>query len=65
MKSRLRSGGVLLADNLLWSGRVFDESDRSEATEAVREFTRLVTADPDWTASIVPIRDGLLVARLR
>ena len=65
MKSRLRSGGVLLADNLLWSGRVFDESDWSEATEGVREFTRQVTADPDWTASVVPIRDGLLVARLR
>jgi predicted O-methyltransferase YrrM len=29
----------------------------------VREFTRLVTTDPAWTASIVPIRDGLLVAR--
>jgi predicted O-methyltransferase YrrM len=65
MKSRLRSGGVLIADNLLWSGRVFDDSDRSEATEGIRAFTRQVAADADWTASIVPIRDGLLVALRR
>ncbi|HUF46917.1 MAG TPA: O-methyltransferase [Vicinamibacterales bacterium] len=65
IKSRLRSGGVLITDNLLWSGRVFDPSDRTADTEAIRRFTALVIADPDWTASLVPIRDGLLVARLR
>jgi predicted O-methyltransferase YrrM len=64
IKSRLRSGGVLIADNLLWSGRIFDESDTSTTTAGVREFTNLVTSDPDWAASIVPIRDGLLVAQL-
>ena len=65
MKSRLRSGGVLIADNLLWSGRVFDDADRTPETEGIRAFTSRVGADPDWTASIVPIRDGVLVARLR
>ncbi len=59
---KLRPGGVLLVDNLLWSGRIFDASDRSEATEGVRELTRLVFNDPSWTASIVPIRDGVLLA---
>ncbi len=63
IKARLRSGGVLIADNVLWSGRVLDAADRSAATEAIRQFTRLVADDADWTASIVPIRDGLLVAR--
>jgi len=48
---------------VLWSGRVLDAADRSAATEAIRQFTRLVADDADWTASIVPIRDGLLVAR--
>ncbi|HSG00470.1 MAG TPA: O-methyltransferase [Vicinamibacterales bacterium] len=65
IKSRLGSGGILIADNLLWSGRVLDEADRSEATDAIRRFTRLVADDADWAASIVPIRDGLLVARRR
>lgn len=61
--SRLRPGGVLIVDNMLWSGRIFDEADRSAHTQGVRTLTKLVTADPDWTASIIPVRDGLLVAR--
>jgi caffeoyl-CoA O-methyltransferase len=64
IKSRLRKDGVLIVDNLLWSGRIFDESDTSTSTAGIRELTRLVTSDPDWVASIVPIRDGLLVATL-
>jgi predicted O-methyltransferase YrrM len=60
---RLRPGGTLITDNLLWHGRVLDETDQSPDTVGVREFTRMVTTDPSWTASIVPIRDGLLVAR--
>ena len=65
IKSRLRSGGVLIVDNLLWSGRVFDESDMSSSTEGIREFTMRVTTDSEWVASIVPIRDGLLLAQLQ
>lgn len=62
IEGKLRSGGVLIVDNLLWSGRIFDPNDRDPATEGVRQFTQLVTKDPRWSASIVPIRDGLLVA---
>lgn len=60
---KLRPGGVLIIDNMLWSGRIFDAEDRSAATEGVREFTRLITSDPGWAMSLVPIRDGLIVAR--
>jgi predicted O-methyltransferase YrrM len=62
IKEKLRPGGVLITDNLLFHGRIFDRNDRSKPVEGVREFTRLVMADPAWTASIVPIRDGLLLA---
>lgn len=65
IKDRLRPGGVLITDNLLWSGRIFDTADRSKDTEGIREFTRLITADPDWTTSVIPIRDGVLVAQKR
>jgi predicted O-methyltransferase YrrM len=65
IRERLRPGGVLLVDNLLWHGQVLDPADRSPDTEGVRELTRLVTTDPTWTASVVPIRDGLLLARRR
>lgn len=59
---KLKAGGLLLADNMLWSGRIFNVRDRSHATRAVREFTRRVQADPRWISSVIPIRDGLLVA---
>jgi caffeoyl-CoA O-methyltransferase len=61
--AKLRPGGVLIIDNMLWSGRIFDEHDVTPATHGVREFTRRITADPDWTVSLVPIRDGLILAR--
>ena len=59
---KLRQGGALIVDNLLWHGRIFDEADRSPDTEGVRELTRRVMESRDWIASIVPIRDGVLVA---
>ena len=65
IRERLRPGGVLLVDNLLWHGQVLDPADHSPDTEGVRELTRLVTTDPAWIASVVPIRDGLLLARRR
>jgi predicted O-methyltransferase YrrM len=62
IESRLRPGGVLVIDNMIWSQRIFDPTDRSPMTEGVREFTRLITQDPHWIVSLVPIRDGMIVA---
>jgi predicted O-methyltransferase YrrM len=59
---KLRPGGVLIVDNLLWHGRIFDASDRTANTAAIHEFTRQMTTDPGWITTIVPIRDGVLVA---
>lgn len=63
IESKLRRGGLLITDNLLWSGRIFDSKDKSPATQGVRKLTRMVMRSSQWTASIVPIRDGVLVAR--
>jgi predicted O-methyltransferase YrrM len=65
IKAHLRPGGLLLADNVLWYGRVLDRRVRDPATEALRSFTRAVFEDPDFTATVVPLRDGILVAYLR
>ena len=62
IESKLRSGGVLIVDNMLWSGRIFDASDSSADTAGVRELTRLLTTSPQWTTSVIPIRDGVVVA---
>jgi caffeoyl-CoA O-methyltransferase len=61
----LRTGGVLLIDNLLWSGRILDDADQSPDTEGVRLVTRRIMDSEDWISSIVPIRDGVLVAYKR
>lgn len=62
---KLRTGGVLIIDNLLWSGRILDPADQSPDTEGVRAVTRRVMESDEWIASIVPIRDGVLVAYKR
>jgi caffeoyl-CoA O-methyltransferase len=63
IEEKLRPGGLLIIDNMLWSHRIFDETDTSEATEAIREFTRRITTSDNWIATLVPIRDGLIVAQ--
>ena len=62
IKQKLRNSGVLIIDNILWSGRIFNKMDKSAATEGVRKFTEMITQDPDWIVSLLPIRDGLVVA---
>lgn len=62
IKEKLRSGGVLIIDNLLWHARIFDEADQSKNTAAIRQFTRDITTDPDWIVNLIPVRDGVLVA---
>lgn len=62
IKEKLRPGGILIVDNILWHGHVFEQSDSSAATEGVRELTRLITSDPDWIVSLLPVRDGVIVA---
>lgn len=61
--TKLRPGGLLLVDNMLWHGRIFERRDSSPATRGVRELTRRIQTDPGWIASVIPVRDGLLVAQ--
>ena len=62
IREKLRPGGVLIVDNLLWHGQVLDANDHDPTTEGVRELTRLLTTDPAWVSSLIPIRDGMLMA---
>ena len=60
---RVRPGGYLLADNVLWSGKVVQGSVRDKATEGIREFNRRLFARRDFVSVIVPLRDGVAIAR--
>lgn len=63
--SLLRPGGLMAVDNTLWSGAVADESDQREATRAIRALNVKIAADSRVTASLIPIGDGLYLARKR
>jgi predicted O-methyltransferase YrrM len=61
----LRTGGLLAVDNTLWSGKVADPSQRDADTVAIRELNARVSNDLRVSSSLVPIGDGLLLARKR
>jgi len=60
---KLRPGGILIIDNMLWHGRIFDPTDQAATTQGVREFTRQICESPNWIVSLAPMRDGLIVAQ--
>jgi predicted O-methyltransferase YrrM len=59
---RLRSGGLLVADNVLWSGKVAEKSPTEDSTKAIQEFNCQLYASPDMFTTILPVRDGIAVA---
>lgn len=58
---KLKKGGLLVADNVLWSGKVAQKNPDKE-TQAILEFNRMLYDAKDLFATILPIRDGLAVA---
>ncbi|QYH39723.1 O-methyltransferase [Algoriphagus sp. NBT04N3] len=62
---KMPSGSIILADNVLWSGKVLPEGRKKldKDTEAILEFNRKVHQDSRVENSILPIRDGILMAR--
>lgn len=61
----LRPGGVIAVDNVLWGGSVADPADQDPDTVAIREFNNFVHEDERVELSLVPIGDGLTLARKR
>ena len=64
-RDRVKIGGMYICDNVLWSGRVAvpdAEDQRPNWTEAIKRHNEMVAADERYEASILPIRDGVMVA---
>jgi caffeoyl-CoA O-methyltransferase len=60
---RLRAGGLLVTDNVLWSGRVAKVAGAKDAnTRAIQQFNRQLYRSTDFFTTIIPLRDGLAVA---
>jgi predicted O-methyltransferase YrrM len=69
-RERVRVGGLYICDNVLWSGRVTEDEPQEDVrpgwTEAIKEHNTLIASDADFLSTIVPTRDGVMVAiRLR
>lgn len=65
-RERIRPGGLYIADNVLWHGKVAGEDPadpKPGSTKAIREHNRLISTDPEFDAFINPTRDGVIVAR--
>ena len=58
----IRPGGLIITDNVLWSGRVAKNSFNDEDTAALRAFTLTLRDDPRVSTSLLPIADGVLLA---
>lgn len=58
----VRSGGMIAVDNVLWYGRIFDETDESALTRVIRELNTLISNDMRVEVNIIPIGDGLTLA---
>ena len=63
IKSRLRSGGVVLFDNVLWYGKVLEENPKSKMTKKIKELNEIVSKDEDFENVILPLRDGINLLR--
>jgi len=61
----VRPGGLIIGDNALWGGRVYEASGKDPKTRAVREFNRRMATDPRVLGIIVPTHDGVAVAIVR
>ena len=57
---KLRPGGFVIADNVLWSGKVLD-AEKDQNTQALHDFNEIVLADKRVSNVLLPIRDGLMV----
>jgi len=65
LKDRVKVGGLVIVDNLVWSGRAA-AGDQDPATEGVRRYIELMWNDPCFLSSLMPVRDGVGVSlRLR
>jgi predicted O-methyltransferase YrrM len=65
VRKALRPGGLFISDNMLWMGKVLDERTQDTSTQGVLELTRMLHQSADFSATLIPMRDGVTVAHYR
>ena len=64
VSNKLSKNGIIISDNVLWSGKVLDSDQKDEETSTLVEFNKIVNHDKRFKSIILPIRDGISISRL-
>ena len=64
VSKKLNPNGIIISDNVLWSGKVVEESDNDQETNTLKKFNKLLSKDERFETIILPLRDGLSISRL-
>lgn len=63
---KMNSGGIILSDNVLWSGKIIEELDpKDQDTKALLDYNKLLNSDERVETVLLPIRDGLTISRVK
>ncbi len=64
VSKKLNPNGIIISDNVLWSGKVVEESENDQETDTLKKFNKLLSKDERFETIILPLRDGLSISRL-
>ena len=64
VSNKLSKNGIIISDNVLWSGKVLDSKQKDEETCTIVEFNKIINQDKRFKNIILPIRDGISISRL-
>ena len=64
VSNKLRKNGIIISDNVLWSGKVLDSNQMDEETSTLVQFNKIINDDKRFKSIILPIRDGISISRL-
>ena len=60
----MNPGGIILSDNVLWSGKVLEETQKNDRdTTVLKEFSQKLATHPNFETVLLPLRDGLTLSR--
>lgn len=65
IQPKLKSGSVVLFDNVLWYGKVLEENPKQKSTQKIKKLNDLVAKDEDFENLILPLRDGVNLLRMK
>lgn len=63
LKDKIKSGAVLLFDNVLWYGKVLEENPKQKSTQIIQQLNEMISKDRNFENLILPLRDGLHIVR--